>query len=83
VQLKFLGVEWRPQAWNGIDGGGGPSGKAGENENMDPDGQASRGSFLWFDPASGEAPFTYPIPLKWRAVGAPSSLCLELGVDWF
>jgi len=30
--------------------------------------------------ASGEAPFTYPTPLGWRTVGAPSSLYLELGV---
>lgn len=63
VQLKFLGVKWRPWASNGTEW----RAVAGENENMDPDGQAS--SFLWFDPASGEASLTYPTPSRWRAVG--------------
>ena len=44
--------------------GGGGGGEVGENENIDPDGRASRRSFLWLDPASGEAPFTFPHPIK-------------------
>jgi hypothetical protein len=79
VQLKFLGVEWRPRAWNGIDSGG--SGKAGENENMDPAGQAEA-LFLWFDTTSvfGRSTVHVPHPIKVARGRAPSSLCLELGV---
>jgi hypothetical protein len=83
VHLKFLGVEWRPRVWNGTDGGGG---RAGENEkHWHGPGWPSKqsGSFLWLDPASGEAPFTYRHPIKVARGRGTFSLFGAGRLDWF
>jgi hypothetical protein len=70
TRVETLGLE-RKEQWLWLW-------QAGEKENMGSGLLARQAETL--SSASGEAPFTYPTPLGWRTVGAPSSLYLELGV---